>query len=67
MKTITVNGMKRELPTDMTVAELVSELKLDRFGIAIVVNGEVIPRTTYAEWPLNNDDQLDIVRAVAGG
>jgi sulfur carrier protein len=36
-------------------------------GIAVAVNGFVVPRTRWANTILNNDDTVDIVHAKAGG
>ncbi|QEY15447.1 sulfur carrier protein ThiS [Cellvibrio sp. KY-GH-1] len=35
--------------------------------IAVAINQEFVPRSTYAERSLSNNDQIDIVRPVGGG
>lgn len=35
--------------------------------IAVAINGEFVPRSTYAERELRNGDQIDIVKPVGGG
>ncbi len=35
--------------------------------IAVAINQEFVPRSTYAERALSNNDQIDIVRPVGGG
>lgn len=35
--------------------------------IAVAINQEFVPRSSYAERSLSNNDQIDIVRPVGGG
>ena len=35
--------------------------------IAVAINQEFVPRSTYAERALSNNDRIDIVRPVGGG
>jgi sulfur carrier protein len=35
--------------------------------IAVAINGEFVPRSTYNERELFNGDQIDIVKPVGGG
>ncbi len=35
--------------------------------IAVAINGEFVPRSSYAERQLAADDQVDIVKPVGGG
>jgi sulfur carrier protein len=61
-----VNGVTREL-TAGSVAELVAALGLSGKRIAVERNGEIVPRSRYADTPLANGDRLEIVGAVGGG
>ena len=36
-------------------------------GIAVAVNGEVVPRSSHATHRLRPDDRVDVVSAVPGG
>jgi thiamine biosynthesis protein ThiS len=64
-----INGQTRILavaaPTslDLVVAEL--ELRADR--IALELNGEIVPRTAWANTPIQTGDRLEIVHFVGGG
>jgi len=51
------------------VGELVVELGYDPAGrgLAVVRNGELVPRSAWAEVPLAPDDRIEIVGAVQGG
>jgi len=39
----------------------------DRPGIAVALNGQVVPRARWAETWLQPDDKVEIIHAVAGG
>lgn len=64
---VEVNGDLRELPDETTVAELLRELELDRDGIAVAVDGQVVPRTRHADTPLADGARVEVIRAVGGG
>ncbi len=66
--TITVNGEPRSLPGH-TVAELLRAEGLDsgRRGIAVAVNGSVVPRRRWDEAALAPGDAVEIVKPFAGG
>ena len=72
MPTIRVNGEKREVPEGITVDRLVATLEseglaLDRRAIAVEVNRDIVPRSTYAVQRLEDEDQVEIVTIVGGG
>ena len=66
---VTVNGDARELPDGATVASVVASLPNapEGRGVAVAVDGEVVPR---AEWPnteLHEGATVEVVVAVQGG
>lgn len=67
-KSITVNGEARPYQVQ-TVAELLAMqgIVLDRPGIAVAVNGKVVPRSHWQAHRLQPNDRVEIVKAVAGG
>ena len=67
--TVVVNGERRDLASDTTVADLVRVLGRDpdRPGTAIARNGEVIPRRTWTATRLGDGDTIEVVTAVGGG
>ena len=69
MSTITVNGEARAAPGGGTVAALLMEMgvPLDRRGVAVAVNGEVVPRDRWSSARLDEGDRVDLVRPVQGG
>ena len=64
-----VNGKEVETGPDVTVEGLLEQsLKTDgRDGIAVAVNGEVVPKGSWGERTLQAGDRLEIIRAVQGG
>jgi sulfur carrier protein len=64
---VSVNGQDRDVRVDLSVDELVGELSPSPRGIAVVVNGTVVPRS---EWParrLRGEDSVEVITAVQGG
>jgi sulfur carrier protein len=64
---IRINGNDRPLERATSVADLVRELALEGKRIAVELNGEIVPRSRYAETRLADGDRLEIVGAVGGG
>ena len=65
--TVTVNGTPRDLPSDVTLADLVGQLTQSPKGVAAAVNGEVVPRRVWTATPLSDRDEVEVVTAVQGG
>jgi sulfur carrier protein len=63
---IELNGATRRTDSP-TVAALVDELGLAGKRIAVERNGEIVPRSRYAETRLQEGDRLEVVGAVGGG
>jgi sulfur carrier protein len=63
-----VNGERRSVVA-ADVRGLVALLGLDPAGrgLAVARNGEVVPRSAWAETRLASDDRIEIVGAVQGG
>ncbi len=64
-----VNGKEVDTEPDVTLEALLAQsLKKDgRDGIAVAVNGEVVPKGSWSERTLQANDRLEIIRAVQGG
>ena len=63
-----VNGQPRRSDAG-TVAQLLDEMGLppDVRGVAVAVNGEVVPRGRWHRVELEADDRVEVVGAVQGG
>lgn len=63
-----INGKTRSFEaTSFSVANLVTTLELEGKRLAIECNGEIVPRSQFAETKLADGDKLEIVGAVGGG
>lgn len=67
MITLRVNGEARDVPAGTTVAGLVALVGAHPEGVAVAVNGEVVPRATHARHALRDGDRVEVIRAVGGG
>ena len=67
MIAITINGESRQFDAPLNCAELISRLELVGKRVALERNGEIVPRSRYAQQPLEEGDRLEIVVAVGGG
>jgi len=65
---IRLNGEDRPW-SDQSLRDLVADTGVDpeRNGIAVARNGEVVPRTDWAQTRLEPDDRIEIVHIVRGG
>jgi len=65
---IRING-EDEILNVATLAALLEEKAVDtaQRGIAVALNGEVVPRAAWKETPLQAGDNVEIVRARQGG
>ena len=64
---ILVNGAPREFAEAPTVAQFLDELELAGKRLAIERNGEIVPRSRFAEERLAEGDRVEVVVAVGGG
>jgi sulfur carrier protein len=67
MTTVTLNGEPRELPEGATVEMAVRELGAPERGVAVAVDGEVVPRGDWASTRVRDGQELEVLRAVQGG
>jgi sulfur carrier protein len=64
---VRLNGEQRELPDGTTMEQAVAALTTVGTGVAAAVNGDVVPRGSWAATPLRDGDQVEVVTAVQGG
>lgn len=67
MITLTVNGSPQSLEDPTKLAQLLDTMQLTGKRVAVERNGEIVPRSQYAQVGLLDGDQLEIVVAVGGG
>jgi sulfur carrier protein len=66
---IKLNGRDCELSSGDTVAAILHllELPLDARGVAVAVDGEVVPRAQWQSFPLGEDARVEVLSAMQGG
>ena len=64
---IVLNGAPREFPAPLTFTQLLHEMALAGRRLAIERNGEIVPRSRFAEARLADGDRIEVVIAVGGG
>ena len=64
---LSINGQPRDFTAPLDVARVLDALALAGKKVAVERNGEIVPRSRYAETELADGDRLEIVVAVGGG
>ena len=64
---ISVNGETHKVPDNCSAKSLVEILGMQNDKIAMEVNREILPRSQYETFTFNENDQIEIVRAIGGG
>jgi sulfur carrier protein len=66
---VVVNGQPHEVSSGMTVDRLLEALGHDSAGagIAVAVNGEVVPRGAWPATALRERDRIEVLGAAQGG
>ena len=64
---VTLNGQARRVATGTTLGSLLRELGLSESGVAVALNARVVARSALEDKAVHDGDEIEIVRAVAGG
>lgn len=64
---LSVNNEPKSLPGNTLLSDALHQWGYGDSKIAVAINGEFVPRSTYTERKLLNDDHIDIVKPVGGG
>ena len=62
-----LNGATQALADGATVADAVASLTTAQTGVAVAVNGEVVPRGEWPTTPLRDGDRVEVLTASQGG
>jgi sulfur carrier protein len=63
---VTVNGEPREIAS-RSVDALLGELEYEGSHFAIALNFDVLPRSRWAQTPIKNGDEIEIITPRQGG
>jgi sulfur carrier protein len=64
---LVINGQEKDMPSSVTITQMLKELNITGSHIAVALNFQVVPRSSYDQTPLNEGDKVEIVHAVGGG
>jgi sulfur carrier protein len=64
---LVLNGEVRDAPAGMTVADLLKWLDIDARLVAVELNRSVVKRARYADTPVTENAEVEIVAFVGGG
>ena len=64
---VEVNGERREVAEETTVAQLVAQTTERTRGVAVARGGEVVPQSEWEATRLSAGDRVEILEAVQGG
>ena len=69
MTKVVLNGTSRELDAGATVADAVDATGVapGRAGVAVAVDGEIVPRGQWERTPLGDGQRVEVLRAAQGG
>ena len=64
---VSVNNEIKSVTAQTLLSDALQDWGYGDSNIAVAINHEFVPRSTYAARALNDNDQIDIVRPVGGG
>ena len=64
---IQFNDEPLQCPDNLTLENVLEQLRLMRPGIALAVNQTIVPREQWETHLLNDGDQILLFQAIAGG
>jgi sulfur carrier protein len=65
---ISVNGQHSEVRAGETVAAALARIDvLQARGVAVAVDGEVVPRSEWQSFPLSEHARVEVLTAMQGG
>jgi sulfur carrier protein len=66
---IRLNGQESEVQPGETIAAVLRRLDLspEARGIAVAVDGEVVPRAGWETWVVSDEARIEVLTAIQGG
>jgi sulfur carrier protein len=62
-----INGEQRELEAGARVLDALTALGAPGSGVAVAVDGEVVPRAGWSDMELSEGSRVEVLTAVQGG
>ena len=67
MISITVNGNDLQVEESLTVSVFLERQGYSAVRIAVELNGSILPKSTYSQIVLKENDRMEVVSFVGGG
>ncbi|MGD8629422.1 MAG: sulfur carrier protein ThiS [Gammaproteobacteria bacterium] len=64
---IVLNGSGREVPENLSAGALLQDLGLTGKRLALEINQEIVPRSSFDTRILRAGDRVEVVQAIGGG
>jgi sulfur carrier protein len=64
---VTLNGEPAEFASAATVDDVITSLGIERRGVAVSLDREVVPRSQWVTTPLHDGASVEVLAAAAGG
>lgn len=64
---IVINGQSKSVDDSAKLAAVLDDFGVPERGVAVAVNGSVVPRASWPETDLRADSNIEILSAVQGG
>jgi len=64
---IRLNGLDKDVPDGATIDGLLTLYGIERAGIAVEVNREIVPKRLHVATVLADGDSVEVVRMTGGG
>jgi sulfur carrier protein len=64
---IVINGETRQVAADATLAAVLQEFGVPERGVAVALDGAVVPRALWPDTGLRPDATIEVLTAVQGG
>lgn len=64
---VQINGEAKDLPEQITVADLLVLLDIAGRRVAVELNQEIVPKSQHPTTALKAGDKVEVVHAIGGG
>lgn len=67
MVKVKINGREHKVEKGYSIAQIIQSLNIKADGSAVALNWSVVPKKELDKVIVNDGDEIEIIRAVAGG
>ncbi|GIR46940.1 MAG: hypothetical protein CM15mP56_5160 [Alphaproteobacteria bacterium] len=64
---IYINGKKKNINSNCNLIDILKEYALTNKLVAVEINQEVIPKSSYKTITINKNDKIEILELIGGG